>query len=223
MVLALVEPATGQVDFPEAVEAIRGEGMFLANALDQLERLGVEVVGLGVPRLALPQLGEDRQIGGPIERRRPDAELMLGLLHVVGPPQALLGGSGAPACQLDVGQGDQDHGHTRSRRQTDLRLIPLDMSQRQPVSFGRLIVLAPRRQQESEALARTSLERAQPAGKTLLGVIRHLAETRLGRVVMSLRGQGRSDPLQVARADELVRASGPCQGYYSRYDQNIRC
>ena len=129
---------------------------------------------------------------------------MLGLLDVVGPADALLGGAGTPTCQLDVGQGDQDHGHTGSRRQTNLRLIPLDVSQGEPVSIGRLIVPAPRRQQESEALACTSLERAQPAGKTLLGVIRHLAEACLRRVVMSLRGQGRSDPLQVARPDEFV-------------------
>ena len=49
VVLALVEPATREVDLPEALEAIRGQGMFLANVPDRCQGFGIEVVGLGVP------------------------------------------------------------------------------------------------------------------------------------------------------------------------------
>jgi hypothetical protein len=38
----------GQIDFPEALEAIRGQGMFLANVPNQIQCLGVEVVGFRI-------------------------------------------------------------------------------------------------------------------------------------------------------------------------------
>ena len=94
-----------------------------------------------------------RQERRPVERCRPDSELMLGLLDTLGPLDALLGRAQTPRRQLDVGQSHQDHGDARRRRQADLRLVPFDVRQRQPVALGRLLVLSARRQQEREALA----------------------------------------------------------------------